>query len=89
MNTLITNPRGHRAAWVRRNPRSLLENGGFLSEKDLARFVCDVCMAPLDPDKPVKVLHGPHGMSVCEKCEPAGVEYERCGCEGCSNDVGT
>ena len=62
MNTLITNPRAHRAQWINKNPQALIENGGLLSLKDLERWACDICMAPLDPDKPINALDD---MSLC------------------------
>lgn len=84
MNTLIANPRAHRAAWVKKHPKSLIENGGLFSREDLARWACDLCMAPLDPDKPIKSLDD---LSLCEKClsrtAPAGTDFALCECEGC------
>lgn len=82
MNTLITDPRAHRALWVRQHPRALRENGGLLSAEDLARWACDICMVPLDPDRPIKVIGGPEGTSVCDRCAPAG-DYATCQCQGC------
>lgn len=82
MNTLITNPAAHRAQWVKRHPQMLVENGGLFSAADLARWACDICMARLDPSKPIKCVGGPEGHSVCDKCAPAG-DYALCECEGC------
>lgn len=85
MNILITNPRGHRAAWVRKNPSSLGENGGLFSAEDLTRWACDLCMAPLDAEHPIHALDG---MSLCPaclaKCAPHGTDYQpfdRGGCQ--------
>lgn len=84
MNTLIINPRAHRETWARANPQSMIEHGGILSPEDLARWACDVCMAPLDPGKPIMVVGGSEGMSVCEKCAPQFEDaIAPCQCEGC------
>lgn len=83
MNTIITNPRAHREAWLRAHPGVLIENGGLLRREDLARWACDRCMAPLDPDKWIKALGGPEGVSLCDKCAPE-TDYARCQCTGCS-----
>lgn len=85
MNTLITNPRAHRAQWINKNPQALVQNGGLLSLKDLERWACDICMAPLDPDKPIHALDD---LSLCgkclAKCAPQGTDFADCQCTGCS-----
>jgi hypothetical protein len=88
MDILITNPRAHREAWVRRNPQCLIEHGGIVSHEDLERWACDICMAPLDPDQPIRCLGGPEGRSLCERCAPAG-DYALCQCEGCRQSPAT
>lgn len=62
---LITNPREHRAAWIKANPQALVENGGLLCAEDLARFACDACMADLNADGPHKCVDG---MTLCNPC---------------------
>lgn len=85
MNTLILNPRAHREEWTKQNPQALLENGGLFSRLDLARWACDLCMAELDPDKPIHALDD---MSLCDKClancAPQGTDFADCQCAGCS-----
>lgn len=91
MNTLIINPRGHRAEWARTHPQAMIENGGLLSEDDLSRWACDLCMAPLDPGKPIFCLGGPEGHSLCQRCTATqpqddlrlGVTVEFCPCAAC------
>lgn len=87
MNTLITHPRAHRARWIKAHPQAMIENGGMLSRADLERWSCDLCMAPLDPDKPIKSLDD---LSLCPACEqksaPPGTDYALCQCEGCKAD---
>lgn len=87
MNTLILNPRAHRAEWVSRNPQALIENGGLLSRADLESWACDICMSPLDPDKPIVMVGGLNGHSLCPACRlKAGVlptDAADCTCSGC------
>lgn len=88
MNTLIVNPRGHRAEWAKAHPQALIENGGLLSAGDLSRWACDLCMSPLDPDQPIFCLGGPEGKSLCVACIKAMKPEDRrvdeiCQCEGC------
>lgn len=86
MNILITKPRAHRNEWVKRNPQAMIENGGILSHEDLERWACDKCMAQLDPDKPIPVIGGPEGMSLCPACAaPFGWDFTDCTCPGCNN----
>ncbi len=84
MRLIITNPRGHRAAWAAANPASLVEHGGILSKADLARWSCDMCMAPLDPTQPIPVLDD---MSLCPKCsaQHPTKTWPHCRCVGCEN----
>lgn len=84
MNTLITNPRAHRAAWVQAHPSALIENGGLFSRADLDRWACDICMAPLDADKPIKALDDMSLCSAClAKCAPEGTDFSPCDCTAC------
>lgn len=91
MNTLIINPRGHRAEWAKANPQALIENGGLLSADDLSRWACDLCMAQLDPSRPIFCLGGPEGYSLCQRCtarQPQedlrlGITVEFCQCDAC------
>lgn len=84
---LITHPRAHREDWINRHPHSLIENGGILSRSDLARWACDKCMAPLNPERPIRVIGGSEGLSMCDTCapSPAQVEYTDCTCPGCKS----
>jgi hypothetical protein len=83
---LIPNPKAHRQEWVHSHPESLIANGGLLSEEDLKRWACDVCMAPISADKPILVVGGPEGYSLCSKCAKryAGEPVQNCQCAGCA-----
>lgn len=81
---IITNPRGHRSAWAAAHPRALIENGGILSKEDLDRWACDLCMAPLDPSKPIPVIDD---FSLCQSCAAKHdiKTWPHCRCVGCEN----
>jgi hypothetical protein len=91
MNALITHPRAHRALWTRNHPEAMIEHGGLLSSDDLARWACDICMAPLDPENPIFCVGGPEGHSLCPDCLAKLPELDRaaapCDCPGCRSPM--
>lgn len=86
---IINNPRAHRDEWARQHPASMIEHGGILSREDLARWACDTCMAPLNPEQPIPALGGPEGQSLCPACamQHHTETWPECSCAGCQSQV--
>lgn len=85
MLTRIRFPRAHRREWARQHPNAMIGHGGLLSAGGLARWACDACMAPLDPDRPILVLGGAEGQSLCTRCALPHRHQPTadCRCPGC------
>lgn len=82
---LITHPATHRTRWLRIHMTAVRAQG-LLSADDLARWVCDRCMAPLDATKPIYVIGGAEGMSVCAAHTPAHTPSDVKCCPCCSTE---